>query len=196
MDSDETATRERLGLNFGAILALSNALITRPEARVTLVEAKAKEETTLLARSFATRDTALKQELVSLCQSKKDLSKRLHDKCQEAVKMEAKILPMRIRVLELEGATKASKAKMARLEEKSINREVQLGRVEAELLQQAKRFEEGEAELTKDVVDAYDAGFEEALAQVACVHPEMNASPFAASNRVVNGQIVPRILPF
>jgi len=57
------------------------------------------------------------------------------------------------------------------LEEMSTNREVQLGRVEAELLQHAKRFEEAEVELTRDVVDAYDAGFEDALAQVACAHP-------------------------
>jgi len=57
-------------------------------------------------------------------------------------------------------------------------------------------FEEAEAELIGDVIDAYDAGFEDALAQVSCAHPEMDASPFAASNRVVNEQIVPRILPF
>ena len=189
MDSDETAARERLGLNFGALLAQSNALITRPEARVALVEAKAKEVTTLLARSFATFEAALKQELTSLHQSEKDLSKRLHDKCQEVVELETKILPLRIWVIELE-------AKMARLEERSINREVHLGRVEAELLQQAKRFEEAEAELTGDAVNAYDAGFEDALAQVACAHPEMDTSPFTASDRVVNRQIVSRILPF
>ena len=45
-----------------------------------LVEAKAKEETTLLACSFATCETALKQELASLRQFEKDFSKRLHDK--------------------------------------------------------------------------------------------------------------------
>ena len=74
VDSDETAARERLGLNFGALLAQSNALITRTEARVALVEAKAKEETTLLARSFVTRETALKQELTSLRQAEKELT--------------------------------------------------------------------------------------------------------------------------
>ena len=195
-DSDETAARERLGLNFGALLAQSNALITRTEVRVALVEAKAKEETTLLAHSFATCETALKQELTSLHQAKKDLSKRLHDKSQEAVELEAKILPLRTRAIELEEAAEASKAKMTRLEERSTNQEVQLGRVEAELLQQAKRFEEAEAELTGDAVDAYDAGFEDALAQVACAYPEFDASSFATSNRVVNGQIVPRTLPF
>jgi len=68
---------------------------------------------------------------------------------------------------------------MVGLEKGSINREVQLGRVEAELLQQVKRFEEAEVELTGDDVDAYEAGFEDALALVACVHPEMDASPFA-----------------
>jgi len=66
---------------------------------------------------------------------------------------------------------------------------------EAAEASKAKTFEEAEAELIGDVVDAYDAGFEDALAHVACVHPEMDASPFAVSNRVVNGKIVPRILP-
>jgi len=196
VDSDETVARERLGLNFGALLAQSNALITKPEARVALVEAKAKEETTLLARSFATCEVALKQELTSLCQSEKDLSKRLHVKCEEAVEQEANILPLRIRVIELKEAAEASKAKMARLEERSINREVHLGHVEPELLQQAKRFKEAKAELIGVAVEAYDARFEDALAQVVCAHPEMNFSHFAASNRVVNEQIVSKILPF
>jgi len=56
-------------------------------------------------------------------------------------------------------------------------------------------FNKLRAELTEDVVDAYDMGFEDALAQVACLHPEMDASPFVVLIRVVNGQIVPRILP-
>jgi len=63
-----------------------------------------------------------------------------------------------------------SKSKIAGLERRSISREVQLGQVEAELLQQAKRFEEAEAELTEDVLDAYDAGFADAFAQVFCAH--------------------------
>ena len=132
--------------------------------RVALVEAKAKEETTLLARAFATRETALKQELTSLHQAEKDLSIRLHDKSQEVLKLEEKILPLRTRAIELEEAAKPSKAKMVRLEDRSTNQEVQLGRVKAELLQQVERFKKAEAELTEDVVDAYVAGFEDALA--------------------------------
>jgi len=72
---------------------------------------------------------------------------------------------------------------------------VQLGQVEAELHQQAKRFEEAEAELTGDVLDAYDAGFGDAFAQVACAHPGMDITPYTVSKCVENGQIVPRVLP-
>jgi len=43
-DSDEATTRERMGLNFGALLAQSDALISRTEVKeqVALTEAKAK----------------------------------------------------------------------------------------------------------------------------------------------------------
>lgn len=67
--------------------------------------------------------------------------------------------------------------------------------MEAELLQQAKRFEEAEVELTEDVLDAYNKGFGDTLAQVACAHPGMDTTPFTVLNRVENGQIVPRVFP-
>ena len=118
MDSDKAAARERLGFNFGALFAQSNALLTRPEPGV--VEAKTEEETTLLARSFAARETALKQELARLRRSEKDLSKQLHVKCREVAELEARVLPLRIRVFELEEAADVSKSKIARLERRSI----------------------------------------------------------------------------
>ena len=151
MDLDEAAARERLGFNFGALLAQSNALLTRSELRV--VEAKTKEETSLLA-SLVAREATLEQELACLRRSGKDLSKQLRAKCREVSGLEARILPLRIRVFELEEAAEVSKSKIAGLKRRSISREVQLGQVEAELLQQAKRFEEAEAELTGDVLDA------------------------------------------
>jgi len=104
-------------------------------------------------------------------------------------------LPLRIRVFELEEAAVVSKSKIAGLERRSISREVQLDQVEVKLLQQAKRLEEVEAELTGHVLDSYDAGFGDALAQVACAHPGMDTTPFTVSNCVANGQIVPRVLP-
>jgi len=82
---------------------------------------------------------------------------------------------------------------MAKLEERTTQQEVQLGRVEGELAQKIELFNKTEVELIEDAADAYGAGFEDALAQVACVHPEMDLSPFASSKRVVDGQLAPRI---
>jgi len=100
-----------------------------------------------------------------------------------------------IRVCELEEADEESQSKILRLEQRSISRDVQLSRAEVELHQQAKRFEEVEAELTGDVLDAYDEGFKNSLAQIVCAHPRMDITPFTVSNRVENRQIVPRVLP-
>ena len=85
------------------------------------------------------------------------------------------------------------KAKMAKLEERATQQEVQLGCIEGELAQQAEKFKKTGAELIKDTADACGAGLKDALAQVACVHPKLDTSPFAMSKRVVNGQLVPRI---
>ena len=185
VDLDEAAARERLGFNFGALLAQSNTLLTRPKPRVT--EAKTGEEKYLLARSFAAHEAALKKELPRLRRSEEDLSKQLHAKCQEDIELVARVLPLQIRVFELEEAAEVSKSKITRLERRSIDREVQLGQVEVELHQQAKRLEEAEVELTEDVLDAYDAGFGDTLAQVACAHPGMDITPFTTSNCVENG---------
>ena len=177
-DLDEAAAREKLGFNFGVLLAPSNTLLSRAESG----------ETSTLTRSFAAREGAPREEVVHL-------SKLLHAKCQEVTSLEARVLPLRIRIFELEEADEESKSKIMGLEQRSISREAQLGRAEAELHQQAKRFEEAEAELTGDVVDAYDEGFRDAFAQVACAHPGMDITPFTVSNRVENGRIVPRVLP-
>jgi len=69
---------------------------------------------------------------------------------------------------------------------------VQLGKVEAELTAQAEAFKRAKAEIIDDTADAYAVGFEDALAQVVYKHPDMDVSPFAMSNHVVDGQIVPR----
>jgi len=191
VDLDEAAARERLTFNFGALLAQSNALLTRAKPGVI----EAKTETSPQAHSFAACEAALREELARLCRSEENLSKKLHAKCREVTELEARVLSLRIRVFELEEADEVSKSKITGLERRSISREVHLGQVEAELHQQAKRFEEAEAELTGDVLDAYGTGFGDALAQFACTHPEMDITPFTVSNCVKNGQIVPRVLP-
>jgi len=63
-DLDEVAARDRLGFNFGALLAQSNALLSRVESR----------ETFSLAHSVAAREAPLREELAHF-------SKQLHAKC-------------------------------------------------------------------------------------------------------------------
>ena len=111
---------------------------------------------------------------------------------QEAVQLEAKILPFRTNVIELEGLVEEMKEKMARLEERATQREVLLGQVEGELAEKVESFKKTEEELTNDVVDAYCEGFLDAIAQFSCVHPEVGLTPFGESKCIVDGQLVPR----
>ena len=75
-DSDEAAARERLGFSFGALLAQSDALLTRAESG----------ETSLLARSFAVREATLREELVHL-------SKLLHAKPEKLLNWRQEFCP-------------------------------------------------------------------------------------------------------
>jgi len=160
-----------------------------------LITLDQQEELAQLARFFTTRETALEQELSSLCQSEKDVKKRLFDKGQEYTNLESRVLPLHTRVVELEEEAEQTKAKMAKLEQRDTNQEVHFGRVEAQLTQQAEAFKKTEVELIEDVANAYIVGFEDALAQVACVHPEMDTSPFGTSNWVVDEQLCQGSLP-
>jgi len=178
--------RDRMGQSLGEFLDNSLAFLSQAEARM-------KEEIAHQDHIFANRETTLNQELSSLRQSEKETKKLLFDKGQETLQLDAKILPLRNRVIDLEEQAEGAKAKMPKLEERATQQEVQLGRVEGELAQQTELFKKTEAKLIEDVADVYGAGFEDAFAQVACVHPEMDINPFVASKRVVDGQLAPRI---
>ena len=60
-------------------------------------------------------------------------------------------------------------------------------KTEKEMTTQVEGFEKAKTELFDDVVDAYAARFEDALTQVVCKHPEMDTSPFATANHIVDG---------
>ena len=182
--------------------------------------ARVKEQLANQAQSFFIRETALTQELGVLRKVELEANKKLHDKGQKYTTLLGKVVPLRAQVVGLQEKVAANKVKMVALEERSVEREVHLGRVEAELTKktealektkeeltekaealvkakeemtaQAEDFEKAKAELLDDVVDAYTAGYEDALAQVVCKHPEMDTSPFATENHIVDEQSVPR----
>jgi len=78
-----------------------------------------KEELARHAQTFANRETTLTQELSSLCQSEKHTKKLLFDKGQETLQLEAKILPLCNRDIDLEEQEEGTKARMAKLEERA-----------------------------------------------------------------------------
>jgi len=91
------------------------------------------------------------------------------------------------------------KGKVANLEERGTQREILLGRVEGELAEKTESlagaiesFRRTGEELTNDAAEAYGEGFQDAVAQFACAHLEVDLTLFGESKCVVDGQIVPR----
>jgi len=79
---------------------------------------------------------------------------------------------------------------MAKLEERATQQEVQLGQLKGVLARKVELFNRNEEELTNDAADANGVGFEDAIAQVACVHPGVDLSQLDVTKQVVDGQLV------
>ena len=166
-----------------------------------------------------------------------EANKRLHDEGQKYTTLLAKVVSLHAEIATLKDVVATNQTKMTSWEERSVTREVLLGKVEVdlagknealekikadlaeqakllekrkeelaertetlaktekEMAAQAEGFKEVEIELLDNAADAYVVGFEDALSQVVCKHPEMDTSPFATANHVVEGKIMPRILP-
>jgi len=182
--------QDRIAHGLGDFLIASNLALSRAQEAEELKARMAKlgEELSLKTKTFAYCETPMYVELESLRQSEKDAKKALYDKSHETVQLEAKILHLRNNVVELE----EMKEKIAKLEERATQREVLLGQVERELAEKVELFKKIEEELTNDVVDAYGEGFQDPIAQFACVHPEVDLTSFDESKCVVDGQLVLR----
>ena len=159
--------------DLGKFLDAFSLTITKVQGLQTEVQ-KLKEaagQDALQIKNLSQRETALYIEVSSLRQTDEETKKLLFEKSEETLHAHAKILDLRKEVIDLHEKAKQSLAKMARLEEKVTQQEVQLGQLEGELARKDKLFNQTKEELTNDVVDAFGAGFEDTMAQVACVHP-------------------------
>ena len=97
-----------------------------------------KEQLANQAQSFFLRETTLTQELGALRKAELEAKRKLHDKGQEYTTLLGKVVPLRTQVVGLQEEVAANKVKMVVLEERSIEREVHLGKVEAELTENAE----------------------------------------------------------
>jgi len=125
---DDNLLRERVAEVIGDLMFASDLALSRTQASKDLEVkmAKLKEDFAARTKVFANRETALYLELASLRQSEKDSKKALQDKSLEAVELEAKILPLRTRTVELDDIVAELREKVANIEDKSTQREVLL----------------------------------------------------------------------
>ena len=79
---------------------------------------KVKCDMMMQGLEFSRVENALNEELRSLRKDKKELRKKLHDKLQDAVELESRIVPMRKRIAELEEAQRSDADQMSKLEKK------------------------------------------------------------------------------
>ena len=185
------------------------------------------------AQRFFIQEAALTEALGVVRKAEVEANKRLHDEGQNYTTLLAKVVPLHAEIATLKDATAANQAKITSLDERSVTREVLLGKVEAdlagknealgkikaELAEQAKLLEErkkelekrtealaqaekekaaltedfkkAEAKLLTDAAEAYGAGFEDALSQVVCKHPErLCPGPFLETPLTFYTQVV------
>jgi len=76
-------------------------------------------------------------------------SKRLHEAGQSYTELLGQVVPLRVEVADLKYAAKAFEAKMKKLEDQCVDRELKLGAAEAALEAKTKDFDTLEAEFAK-----------------------------------------------
>ena len=76
------------------------------------------------------------------------------------------------------------------LKEKSSQLEEQLPKLREELVRKDEHFLQTKDELVRDAAESYATGFEDVIAQVACVHPGVNLSQTGLAKKIADGQLV------
>ena len=98
---------------------------------------------------FSRVKNALKVELQSVRKDNKELRKKLHDKLQDAVELESKIVPLREEIAVLKEAKVTDTEKVANLEKRSVERETLLGKVQQDRDKASQELAETAAELAR-----------------------------------------------
>jgi len=62
-----------------------------------------------------------------------------------------------------------------------------MAKLKEELIRKDELFQQTKDELTSDVADSYAVGFEDAMTQVACMHPGMDLSQTGLTETIADG---------
>jgi len=123
---DSNLLQARVAQGLGDFLVAFNLALSKAQEAQHLWArmVKLEEELAIKTKAFSNRETAMYAEMGSLCQSEKEVKRLLFEKSQEAVQLEAKILPLRNMVVDLEEKVEGMQAKMEKLEERATQQEV------------------------------------------------------------------------
>ena len=100
----------------------------------------------------------------------------LFEKSQEALRLYARNGDLRTKV---DG-----------LKKELVSRDEEMARQKEKLARKDELFQQTKDELTNDVAYSYAAGFEDAMAQVVCMHPGMDLSQTGLNKTIADGQLV------
>jgi len=104
----------------------------------------------------------------------------LFEKSQEALRLYVRNDDLRT---EVDGL----KRELASRDEEMAQQKEELAKLEEELAHKDELFQQTKDELTSDATDSYATGFEDSMAQVACVHPEVDLSQKGLNKTIADG---------
>ncbi|XP_068504522.1 uncharacterized protein [Phaseolus vulgaris] len=119
-------------------------------------------------------EDALDAELRNTRKEASDLRQKLHLQLQEKIDLESKLVPLRVKVVDLEAARKAEASKVERIEKRSADREILLGKVEADRDKALAELSQAHEEATKVDAELAQARGEskKAIEELARAHEE------------------------
>ncbi|XP_068500662.1 uncharacterized protein [Phaseolus vulgaris] len=160
------------------------------ENRLIRIEAEKLSCNLMMAEIDHSRlEDAMSAELRGARKEASDLRQKLHLLAQEKIELE-KTLRLYAKNDDLCIKVDKLKKELASRDEEMAQQKEELAKLKEELARKDELFQQTKDELTNDVADSYAAGFEDAMAQVACVHPGVDLSQTGLNKTIANGQLV------
>jgi len=144
----------------------------------------------LQATKLKRRVTRLTLEVEELRKADRETKGLLLEKSQETLRIYASNNDLLTEVDSLKKEVGSKDEEMTQVMEALTKLEVEMARLKEEVVRKDELFQQTKVELTSDVADFYAVGFEDAMAQVACVHPGVDLSQTGLNKTIIDGQLM------
>ena len=172
----EEVKKEGVNYYLGAFLACANSWRDQARAKaseISALQALEKECASLKEekRRWKRQEEAYKNSSKEAQKAKDAANKRLHEAGQTYTELLGQVVPLRVEIAELKDTAKTTEAKMKKLKDHCVDREVKLGATEAALEAKTKAFDLLEAKVKAfDLLEAeLQAELVKAFSFMACI---------------------------